>query len=120
MLVAVDGDDGDDDAVLSSGNHRVKQQRGSVLLQGRVRCSMLREENATTRPREGAKLTGRNGSGKHTKCPPAFHSDDVHRCSLTNARKTSEKLARIIDKASATQNDLGRSVVKVLGFSRFE
>ena len=59
-------------------------------------------------------------SKKHTKCPPAFRSDDVHRCSLTNARTTSEKLARIIDKASATQNDLGRSVVKVLGFSRFE
>jgi hypothetical protein len=60
-------------------------------------------------------------SKKHTKNPPAFHTDDVHQCSLKNARRTSENLARIIDTASAKNGShLGRSVVKTLGFAQHE
>ena len=63
----------------------------------------------------------RKWSSKKHKKSAAFTSDDVHHCSLKNARRTSEKLARIIDAASRKEAERqGAGVVKKLRFSSVE
>lgn len=54
---------------------------------------------------------------KHTKNPPAFHSDDIHLISLRNAHDASEKLGQIVDEVSSSKEQIGKSVVKKLGFN---
>ena len=82
------------------------------------------ERGVNTSPKNSwstSRRLGKLSSKKHTRNPPAFTSDDVHHCSLKNARRTSEKLARIIDAASRKEAERqGAGVVKKLRFSSVE